>query len=78
MNDEQQKAWDELVKILNERDRFVDIRFLPADYSAILAADAELKRLREAVEWACKTIGNATMISRDAVVAEIRRRAKEG
>jgi hypothetical protein len=49
-------------------------------FAAILAADAELKRLREAVEWAC---ANAPIVvnrlpGHTQFVTELRRKAKEG
>jgi hypothetical protein len=71
MTDDERKAWEELVVwVIEDGQSFEEVTAIrPA---TILAADAELKRLREAVEWVCSLSlpGNT--------VSELRRRAKEG
>jgi len=86
MTDEERKAWKELVRDIQQignTESIVD----GADVTAILAADAELKRLREAIEWALEN-GNynpslafpthLSFMKSDDWKAELRRRAKEG
>jgi len=73
MTDEQQKAWERLGYILRERCNWKHGAEISEEL--YLAADAEIKRLREAVEWAC---AHEQIPSWPYFIAELRRRAKEG
>jgi hypothetical protein len=74
MTDEERKAWEELV----ERGK-IHAKYYPKDTRddrhAILAADTELKRLREAVKYAEEVFESDCEYS---YLIELRRRAKEG
>jgi len=80
MTDEERKAWDVVVE--DAQDNFHATG--NSGDAAILAADAELKRLREAVEWACGDIeshinlGDMDDWRPFKHMAELRRKAKEG
>ena len=74
MRDEERKAWEEYVVWVRMADMdMMGYEGFKKDRPAILAADAELKRLREAIEWACENIPGYMNLK-----VEIRRRAKEG
>ena len=74
MTDEERKVWDEYVADLRADGWKVELT------AAILAADAELKRLREAVEWTMSPEGKrfALQLNWAEFTTELRRRAKEG
>jgi hypothetical protein len=50
----------------------------PGEKAGILWAEGELKRLREAVEWACENMTRMEGEDVEPFVAELRRKAKEG
>lgn len=95
MNDNERKAWKEVTgkatytakyNLTFDTTTFEGASLLKdiAHAKAILAADAELKRLREAIEWACDS---SPMNQNDVhplgcpgwtYTDELRRRAKEG
>ena len=73
MTDDEQKAWEEFVE-------FTKYLIKARNYEqpserAILAAAAELKRLREAVAYGLKVLNGLCATDQ---AAELRRRAKEG
>ena len=79
MTDEEKKVWDQTgwdLRVWNAKRRIpttASQHTLPEWDEWIIAADAELKRLREAVEWACGCLdGN---LDRSYIQAELRRRA---
>jgi hypothetical protein len=78
MTPEQRKAWIGLVEVAkrNLSMPITDERFRMAQ-QVFLAADVELKRLREAVEWACGEMNKGNRSVRDwhLTVDETRRRA---
>jgi hypothetical protein len=81
MNDEHKKALEELVSDFDSFQRWTFT--VPDKYkTAILAADVELKRLREAVEWVLEADYDYRFLSfekRSEFKAELRRKAgKEG
>ena len=84
MTDEERKAWEELV-VRGIKDIGVQVHGEYMD-QVILAADAELKRLREAVEWAIEhppigLVGFPNMTMPEIVTwwrNELRRKVKEG
>jgi hypothetical protein len=89
MTDAEQKAWDELVDYINRYEMKDDTSISCAwgDIKCVLAADAELKRLREAIEWACTVRDRdrywihdrcGEFLDYKPFLAELRRRAKEG
>jgi hypothetical protein len=88
MTEAEWKAWESLKKRGTEPshltfDPSVEERYwiiTEQDFRAILAADAELTRLREAIEWACAEMNKGNRSVRDwhLTVDELRRRAKEG
>ena len=85
MTPDERKAWEELtqggIATIANRDYYLEV------YKTILAADAEMKRLREIVEHVCDLMdksaikghwGRRTTVATDEFIAELRRRAKEG
>ena len=86
MTAEEKKAWEERVEQARQRMGYVKGTSATALESAILALDAELTRLRAAVEWAIGGYDDSG-VSRglfcsdaayDSFCDELRRRAKEG
>ena len=85
MNEQERKAWERLVSIAQKEYKPRSTIWNP-EHLAVLAAYAELKRLREAVEWICELLrreGNIAESNSRAMYfyqmeEELRRRAKEG
>ena len=83
MTEAEWKAWESLKKRGTEPshltfDPSVEERYwiiTEQDFRAILAADAELTRLREAIEWALE---DKEALPWSLFKAELRRRLKEG
>ena len=86
MPPDERKAWELIIRDIPEVGDDVPWFLRGPEKRAILAADAELKRLREAMEWALERLIRATVMSMspyyiEAVIEtidELRRRAKEG
>ena len=85
MTDEERKAWDRKVwgSLVNDCLNQPEHIYIPHRKS-ILAADAELKRLREAIEWAIQYLERDVFNVDEVngliqwIIDELRRRVKEG
>jgi len=75
MTDEERKAWEELVECIKNGRGYIEHFMLDGEQATILAADAEMRKLREAVEWAMDNGDYSSTIHAGVWKAELRRRA---